>query len=83
MKIRQVPPPDIEPEFVLTLNRSEILALSAVTGFISGEPDGPRGVFDELSRKIQAISLPHYRTALRELGYSVKYIGGIRFERQE
>ncbi len=82
MKIERVPPPKVvEPEFVLTLTRREILALSSVTGYIGGEPEGPRGVFDELSLKVQAMNLPHYKLALRELGYRIDR--NIKFEEAE
>ena len=88
MKIEQVPP--TEPQFTLTLGFAEMLALSAITGYVGGEPTGPRGVFSELSTKLQDMGFPWYKLALRELNSTIapcrhcgKGSGGIRFEEAE
>ena len=81
--IRRTLTPSPEPplEYVLTLNRTEMLALSSITGYIGGEPKGPRAFFDELQTKIQKMGLPYYNPALRELGYQIdRTRQGIRFE---
>ena len=88
MRIKQVfPKPESPPEvYELTLDRAEMLAISAVTGFIGGEPGGPRGVFDNISKKLAAMDFPWYKPALRELKYRIvrqiparAKTGGIRF----
>ena len=69
--------PKPESQYILTLTRVEMLALISVTGHISGDKAGPRGVFDLLRHQADTIELPHYNDALQELEYSIT--GRIKF----